>query len=147
MLVDDDEKAIARRWVSLASRTRLPVSLERYLKEAPSQCAVANTRRRFARAPLRTIGVLRVGDVEHAVVVKDVSRLGVGFYAPVNLLPLKAMTLQLPGKAPLPLRAARCRRLGEMYYECGAKFDLAPSQPASRWSYATTATANRKGIV
>lgn len=120
------------------------MSLDCYLKEAPKQCAVPATRRQFERAPLRTIGVLRVGDVEHAVVVKDVSRLGVGFYAPINLLPLKAMTLQLPGKAALPLKAARCRRLGEMYYEVGAKFDLTPSKPTSRWSHSAAAPATGK---
>lgn len=92
---------------------------------------MCHTRRQFARAPLRTIGILVANGTAHAVYVKDASRLGIGFYSPVNLLPCKPITLLLPGKKPLQLRAARCRRLGEMYYECGARFDLSPPKKDS----------------
>jgi hypothetical protein len=134
MLDVDDEEAIKRHWASLASRTRLPVTWDRYVRDRPVDRVVCNTRRRFARAAVRSIGILIAGGVAHAVYLKDISRLGIGFYAPLNLLPCKTITLLLPGKKPLQMRTTRCRRLGEQYYECGAKFDLSrqPAAPAHR---------------
>jgi hypothetical protein len=132
MLDVHDEETLKRQWQSLASRTLLPVSWQRYLSQPLPDRVVPVAKRRFVRASLKSIAILIEGERAHAIYLKDVSRLGLGFYAPVNILPRKPLALLIPGRKTLHLRAVRCRRLGEKYYECGAKFEAIPSSDPGR---------------
>jgi hypothetical protein len=65
----------------------------------------------------------KLDDSRHACLTKDLSRKGLGFYAPVNFLPRKTVLVWLPNGEKLSVRVTRCRRLGEHCYEAGASFD------------------------
>ena len=133
MLDVHDEETLKRQWQSLQSRTLLPISWQRYLRQPLPDRVVPVAKRRFVRASLKSIAILIEGDRAHAIYLKDVSRLGLGFYAPVNILPRKPLALLIPGRKTMHLRAVRCRRLGEKYYECGAKFEpVATAKPGCR---------------
>lgn len=54
---------------------------------------------------------------------KDVSRQGVGFLSPVQLMPKERVKLRLP-VVELGLEVTRCRRIGKDCFECGGKFVL-----------------------
>ncbi|QDU89169.1 hypothetical protein Pla175_25560 [Pirellulimonas nuda] len=123
MLDCTDEQNLIALWATLPSRTKLPFEWEEYATQHLRDLIVVDSKRRFARKSLRSIAVLSLDNVSHAVYLKDLSRLGVGFFAPLNVLPLKQIGLWLPGRDCLRLRVARCRRLGEKYYECGATFN------------------------
>jgi hypothetical protein len=129
MLVSAHEKSLSEEWATLTSRTELPVSWDVYVR-GREEPLVPQSKRRFARATLRTIAILKHGESVHAVYTKDLSRLGIGFLAPLNLLPRQQIRLSLPSRRDLPMRVTRCRRLGPRCFECGATFDVASSVPA-----------------
>ncbi len=110
-------------WLALTSRTQLPESLQDYLQKNGGDVVTADCQRRYARTPLRRIAIARVGDQLHACYAKDLSRMGIGFYAPVNLLPKQALQLWLPSGKTVPLRVTRCRRMAAACYEIGTIFD------------------------
>ena len=57
---------------------------------------------------------------------KDVSRQGVGFLsARCSLMPKELVKLRLP-TTELSLEVARCRRLDQGCFDCGARFALEP---------------------
>jgi hypothetical protein len=55
---------------------------------------------------------------------KDVSRQGIGFLSPVQLMPLEQIEVHLPNGARYRLEVARCQRIEAFCYDCGAKFVL-----------------------
>ena len=119
-------------WEKLPVRTQLPWSWRRFVTDVGLGRAWPETRRQYERAPLRVQVVLRIGGVEYAGYAKDISRLGVGFFSPINLLPKQAVEMQLLNGKTMTLRIARCRRLGPQCFECGSLFELASQNPARR---------------
>jgi hypothetical protein len=122
-------------WRGLPTRTRLPWSWRQFVADASLGRGWPDSRRRFERAPLRVRVILRTADVEYAAYAKDVSRLGVGFYSPVHVLPKQMADLELLNGKTLKLRVTRCRRLGPNCFECGSLFELpAPKKRVRRYT-------------
>lgn len=124
MLDLSHETALSEQlWQALESRTLLPESLQGFLQKPSGGAVTASCQRRYARTPLNRIAIALVGDKRHACFAKDLSRMGIGFYSPVNLLPKQALQLWLPNGKTVPLRVTRCRRLAVECYEIGTIFD------------------------
>lgn len=109
-------------WQTLESRTNLPESLQDLLQRNGGDVVTADCQRRYVRTPLRRIAIAVVGDARHACFAKDLSRMGIGFYAPVNLLPKQLLHLWLPGGKTVALSVTRCRRISAACYEIGTIF-------------------------
>jgi hypothetical protein len=125
MLGVSDETVLSEQgWAGLTSRVALPCSWDQYAAGAGAVRAKADSRRQYCRVGLRSIAIIWIDGQPHATYTTDVSRLGIGFYSPMHLLPRKLVKIWLPGRSILQLRIQRCRRVAEHCFECGAKFDL-----------------------
>ena len=120
----DAKELSERRWLQLPLRAKLPCSYAQYMNDRGGDRVRAATRRRFQRAPLRGIAIGVTTGETLALYTKDVSRMGVGFYSPVNLLPRAEIRLWIPGQRLLAMRVSRCRRLAGGCFEIGASFDF-----------------------
>jgi hypothetical protein len=112
-------------WHELASRAELPCSWQEYVAGAGTVQMLPEDVRKFCRVALRSIAIVFVDDQAHAAYSKDVSKVGMGFYSPVNLLPRTFIRIWVPGRSLLRVRVSRCRRLGERCFECGGLFEAA----------------------
>jgi hypothetical protein len=121
--VDDATEVNHRRWLALADRTQLPCSWRKFVTNVGAGRVCPESRRRYQRAPLRVQAILRTGGAEYAGYAKDISRLGVGLFSPVPILPKQAVELELLSGKKLLLRVARCRRVGPQCFECGSIFE------------------------
>jgi hypothetical protein len=119
-------------WEQLASRAELPCSWQDYAAGAGAVHTKADSTRQYCRVALRSIAIVWADGVAHAVYTKDVSKMGLGFYSPVHLLPRSSVRIWLPGRSPLGLKVTRCRRLDERCFECGALFDVVKGPGAHR---------------
>ena len=109
-------------WNSLPMRADLPCSPDQYLsKEGPYE-VLPGSRRGYHRFYFRGIAVLRYGGTDYAGYCKDLSRLGIGLYSPIQLYPGDTLLMEVPGKDPLKLEVMRCVRIRERCYECGSRF-------------------------
>ena len=109
-------------WNSLSLRSELPCSEKEYWNQSGPVKVQADTQRRYNRTYLRGIGILHCKEQDLAVFVKDLSRMGIGFYSPVQLFPCDSVALQLPGKKSLILQITRCLRIRDCCFECGSVF-------------------------
>jgi len=122
-----------RRWQELPLRTQLPWSWRKYVTEIGLERTWSESRRRYARAPLRAPLILVVAGEAYAAYGKDISRLGVGLYSPTPLLPKQSVSAELLGGKKLSLRVTRCKRVGPQCFECGTLFETAaPRRRPSR---------------
>jgi hypothetical protein len=80
------------------------------------------SKRRFHRFYFRGKAILYRQDTILGVYTQDVSRQGIGFLSPVQLLPKQRVQMRVVGTNRLQLEVSRCRRVGECCFECGAKF-------------------------
>jgi hypothetical protein len=122
-----------QRWQELSLRTELPWSWRKYATEIGLERTWPESRRRYARAPLRAPVILQASGRFYAAYGKDISRLGFGLYSPLPLLPKQAIVVELMGGKKLPVRVVRCKRVGPRCFECGTVFETpAPRRRPSR---------------
>jgi PilZ domain len=123
---DDEQKVIDDLWESAAAKAQLPGALSRdfFDRRGPMTLHFEN-KRNYHRYYMRGKALLKRGDVLFGTYTKDVSRQGLGFLSPVQLMPKERVKLQLP-TAELSLEVARCRRVDNACFECGARFALEP---------------------
>jgi hypothetical protein len=120
--VSNETQLSEAHWQTLPSRVELPNELAAVPSASTREGAKADCQRRYARMLVHSPAIAESDDVCHACFTKDISRNGVGFYSPVNLLPKKALRLWLPSGNIFNLRVTRCRRLAERCYEVGTRF-------------------------
>lgn len=118
----NSRELIESHWQSLELRAALPCSEREYWGHSGPMRVQYDSQRRYHRYYLREIGVVQSSGQDLAIYTKDVSRIGVGFYAPVQLFPCDRVELQLPGKKPLALEIARCLRIRDCCFECGTVY-------------------------
>jgi hypothetical protein len=125
MLVhSNDQKVIEGLWDSLEVKAQLPAWLEKDFFACRGPMPVfSENKRAFHRYYMRFKALLRRRDTLLGSYTKDVSRQGVGFLSPVELLPQERVQLRLPA-AELNLQVTRCRRVDKGCFECGAIFAL-----------------------
>jgi hypothetical protein len=120
-----DKQLIEELWESAAIKVRLSDSLREFMEQQGAMPIYHDNRRAYHRYFMRGKAVVLRGGATLAAYTKDVSRQGIGFLSPVQLLPRERVRLHLP-KAQLSLEIARCRRVDQGCFECGARFALEP---------------------
>ena len=120
--VDDATEMNEQLWAELPSRVVLPEEVANSLRGSAHDYVPPDCQRRYARKPLSSIAIVVAGEARHACCTKDVSRLGLGLYSPVNFLPKQLVQLWLPNGNTFGLRVVRSRRLAERCYEVGTRF-------------------------
>ena len=83
---------------------------------------LSDSRRRYHRFFMRGKALAYTDIGEFAVYLKDVSRMGIGFYCPEQLFPCDEIQLELPDRKHLVVKVTRCIRLGEACFDCGSMF-------------------------
>jgi hypothetical protein len=123
---DHDQKLINRLWACATATAQLPEAMSKdfFAHRGPMESHFDN-KRNYHRYYLRTKALVKRGQAVLGTYTKDVSRQGVGFLSPVQLLPKERVILHLP-TAELSLEVARCRRVDQGCFECGARFALEP---------------------
>lgn len=122
MLDRADAKPLSQRWELLPTRTKLPFRWALFTRQQQASWHFPNCRRRMARTPMRSIAILVHAEKLYAIYTRDVSRQGIGFFAPINLFPREKVWLELPGGRVVRLTVTRCKRLNDRCYSCGADF-------------------------
>ena len=120
-----DKQLIDQLWESAATKVQLSDSLRQSMEQQGAMPVYHDNRRAYHRYFMRGKAVVLRGDATLAAYTKDVSRQGIGFLSPVQLLPKERVRLRVP-KAQLSLEIARCRRVDQGCFECGARFALEP---------------------
>jgi|SRR5688572_7404918 hypothetical protein len=121
----NDPKLIARLWETTQPKVRLPEQLSDAFFDPQGPMPVhQDNRRGYHRYFMRAKAILKRNGIMLGSYTKDVSRQGVGFLSPVPLLPLQRVQLHLLNGTELHLEVARCRRVDNCCFDCGARFAL-----------------------
>ncbi len=118
----NSRELIEYHWQSLDVRAELPCSKKEYWDRSGPMCVQTHSQRRYHRYYLREMGIVHRQGQDLAIYAKDVSRMGIGFYSPIQLFPCDWVQLQLPGKKPLSLQVTRCLRIRDRCFECGTVY-------------------------
>jgi hypothetical protein len=114
-------------WETTIAKVQLSASVGKdfFTMRGPTPVFYDN-QRSYHRHFMRGKAVLKRGKSMLGAYTKDVSRQGVGFLSPLQLLPKEFVRLHLP-TAELSLEVTRCRRVDQGCFDCGARFALEPS--------------------
>ena len=121
----NERQVIEEGWELAAHKVRLPFSMSYgfFKTEGPTELCFHHNKRVYHRFFLRKKAIVKRREAALGVYTKDVSRHGVGFLSPVQLMPKERIQLLLPS-ADLQLQVTRCRRVDQACFECGASFVL-----------------------
>ena len=109
-------------WNRLPSRVQLPVDPEEFFAPRGPLPVHPESRRRFHRFYLRGLTILTYQGHEYAGYTRDISRMGLGFYSPIQLFPCDTVVVLMPEKEPIQAEVTRCLRIGDACYEIGTVF-------------------------
>ena len=110
------------RWQELSNRVELPCSLDTYLGQRGPLMVHPDSRRRYHRFHFRVAAILSYEGIDYAGFTKDISRMGMGIYSPIQLFPCDVVSLYLPDREPIQVEVTRCLRIQSRCYECGVVF-------------------------
>ena len=117
------ESVSESQWQAADAHTKLPLRTARYFCEYKGPMPQhAGSRRSFQRFYVRAKAVLIHGERSYGIYTTDISRQGIGFLTPRQLLPDEKCTLTLPNGAAHELQIKRCRRESDDCFACGARF-------------------------
>jgi len=119
-----EQQLIAELWETTETKIQISESMQKDFFEVQGPTPrFYDNKRSFHRFFMRGKAVLKRRDTVFGAVTKDVSRQGVGFLSPVQLMPKERIDLRVP-TAELRLEVARCRRIDKGCFDCGARFVL-----------------------
>lgn len=120
-----EQSVIDREWESAEAKVRMPEPALRsfFVLKGPMPSYFENHRTHH-RFYLRGKAVLRRHERLLGVYTKDVSRQGMGFLSPQQLLPKEQVELRLTEDKKLRLEITRCRRVLDGVFDCGGRFVL-----------------------
>jgi hypothetical protein len=122
--IDYGKKLMEDLWDTTPTKVKLPESMvQQFFAMRGPMTVVHENRRGYHRYYMRGKAVLKRGTSLLGTYTKDVSRQGVGFLSPVQLMPKEKVQLRLP-TTELSLQVARCQRIGQECFDCGARFAL-----------------------
>jgi hypothetical protein len=122
--VDYGKKLMEDLWEATPTKVQLSgPAAEQFFEARGATPLYHDNRRAYHRYYMRGKAVLKRGKALLGTYTKDVSRQGVGFLSPVQLLPKERVQLRLP-TTELSLQIARCHRIDQSCFECGARFAL-----------------------
>jgi len=120
--VCDQVELAPPEWETIALQAELPATAAEFFSRQGATPIMPDTQRGYHRMFLRTHAVLRYQGEYYAAYLADISRSGVGFVSPVQLLPCEAIDVWIQDGRHLTLLTKRCIRLGPNCYNCGAVF-------------------------
>jgi hypothetical protein len=121
-----EQKMIDDLWNCAVTKVQLPEELSQdFFARRGTTPGYYENKRNYHRYYMRGKALLKRGETVLGSYTKDISRQGVGFLSPVPLMPKERVKLHVP-TAELSLEVARCRRLDQGCFECGARFALEP---------------------
>ena len=125
MLELSDESALIRRlWDEAKARVELPdAERQKFLAARGPMRLHYENHRKYHRYYLRARAILHRGDSTFGAYTTDVSRQGIGFLSPVQLLPRERVQLRLPTSV-VKIEVLRCHRSEYDAFEIGARFLL-----------------------
>lgn len=109
-------------WRSLPSQAMLPLGGAEFYGAEAQQPAFPITRRRFERINVRVPAIMMQEETYHGIYIRDASRMGLGIYSPIQLLPMSEVRIWLPEEDPLILQVRRCVKQQRQCYEVGGEF-------------------------
>jgi hypothetical protein len=121
--LDDGQKVMEELWQNAQVKVDQQLLEKDFFAKHGPEPVVGINQRAYHRFFMRGKAVLKRGPTIYGTYTKDVSRQGVGFLSPVQLMPKERVALRLP-VTELGLEVARCRRVDKGCYECGARFAL-----------------------
>jgi hypothetical protein len=123
-----EKELIEELWDCTAAQVELPEAIRaEFFKLRGAMPMRGDNFRRYHRYYMRGKALLKRGKTVLGSYTKDVSRQGVGFLSPVQLLPKEIVKLRVP-TAELSLEVARCQRVDAGCFDCGARFALEPGR-------------------
>jgi hypothetical protein len=126
--VSDETDVVESLWNSAQTRVQLPSLTAQHFFEATGPMPNHHgSQRSFHRFLMRSKAVLIQGDKVYAAYTTDVSRQGIGFLSPKQLMPKERWTLRLPGGAEYNVQVTRCRLESEHCFACGGRFTIQES--------------------
>jgi PilZ domain len=138
MLDISHEKSVVEKdrveelWQQAKIRVKLPMLTSKYFFEPKGPMPNHySSRRSFHRYFMRSKAVLIQGDKVYAAYTTDVSRQGVGFLSPKQLMPKEKWTVKLPNGSEYELIVTRCHLESESCFACGGRFDTQGNNPTS----------------
>jgi hypothetical protein len=118
------QQLLADLWELTEVKVQIPSPLaDGFLTTQGPAATYFDDKRAYQRFFLRGKAVLKRSGSLMGAYTKDVSRQGVGFLSPVQLMPRERVKLSLPS-AELQLEVSRCRRVDKDCFDCGARFAL-----------------------
>lgn len=126
--LSNEQRLMEKLWASAEARLELPAHMaEQFFQfQGPMPQGHFDNRRSYHRFYLRDRAILTRKDSTLGVCTTDVSRQGIGFLTPVQLLPKEQVQLLLTSGIEYDLQITRCRRRGDSFFECGGKFVVGP---------------------
>ena len=123
--ISHEKGVIEELWQAADACTKLPILTARYFFEPKGPMSSHfSSRRSFHRFYLRGKAVLIQSERTYGVYTTDISRQGIGFLSPRQLMPKEKWTLKLPNGAEYQLQVKRCRRESENCFACGGRFTM-----------------------
>ena len=121
-----EQKMIDDLWECATAKVQLPAPMSKdFFARRGAMPLWQENKRAYHRYYMRGKALLKRGNAVLGSYTKDVSRQGVGFLSPVQLMPKERVKLHLP-TAELSLEVARCRRVDQGCFDCGARFAMEP---------------------
>jgi PilZ domain len=121
--VAEEKRVVEELWAAAKVRVKLPMLTAKYFFEPKGPMpSHTSSRRSFHRFYMRSKAVLLQDTTIYGAYTTDVSRQGIGFLSPRQLMPKSKWTLKLPGGNEYELIVTRCRRESDNCYACGGRF-------------------------
>lgn len=122
--VIEDESIATFDWSKVELTTKLPARLDDFFERHGMTPNQHSSRRVFHRFFLRSKAIVRRNGIALGCYSVDASRSGIAFLSPVEMELKERVSIRLPKTKEFQLEVARCRRLDDGCYECGAVFVL-----------------------
>jgi len=118
-------------WNSASAHVALSQTDKKFFAEHGAAPVAENTRRRYCRVFVRGRGIVVRGDKQYGAYTIDVSPMGIGFFAPLQLLPKEKIGIFFEESGLLKIVIRRCVRSGPSCYSCGGEFIDGPLSPGA----------------
>lgn len=119
-----EQLLMAELWELTETKVQIPAALASGFTDLRGPTSrFYDDKRDFHRFFLRGKAVVKRNGKKLGAYTKDVSRSGVGFLSPVQLMPKERVCLTL-ATAELTLEVSRCQRVEQACFDCGGRFVL-----------------------
>jgi hypothetical protein len=122
--VIQDEITATFDWTKVDLTTKLPARLTDFFERQGMTPNQHSSRRVYHRFFLRSKAIVRRQGIALGCYSVDASRSGIAFLSPVEMELKERVSIRLPKTKEFQLEIARCRRIDDECFECGAIFVL-----------------------